>query len=166
MKKKIFFIFFSDFWNSVFFFCIFFCGFLDFLSNFFFYLFFCNFISFFPIFFYYFFWDLKKIINDFGFILFFTYFFMWFLEKFSTFFFSTFLPFLTIFGCFFLHLCFFWGGGLESSGQRLISSIGKTNGIYIFNFFFGDKKKFKIFRCFEKNDFFNVFFRFLNFKMF
>ena len=53
-------------------------------------------------------------------------------------------------------------GGLESSGQRLISSIGKTNRI---EFFSVGKKKLK--KKIRKSDFFKRFFKiFWNFKFF
>ena len=57
-------------------------------------------------------------------------------------------------------------GWVESAGQRLISSIGKTERIaFLFNFF--DKKNiFKIFQFFEKRDLFLDFLKFLKFSNF
>ena len=49
-------------------------------------------------------------------------------------------------------------GGLESSGRRLISSIGKIKGLVFFFSFFQGKNIFKSFRFFVKN---MIFLRFL-----
>ena len=58
-------------------------------------------------------------------------------------------------------------GGLESSGRRLISSIGKTKRIAFFYFFFWRKNIFSKFSDFlKKSDFFGFFEIFSDFRIF
>ena len=57
-------------------------------------------------------------------------------------------------------------GGLESSGQRLISSNGKTKEIAFFFFFLRRKNIFLIFQFFEKSRFFWLFLDFFRFSDF